>query len=91
MSGLASGFGKANRLGVMYEGTFFDGKAEGICTITTPWGNREEGEMKAGKQHGKFTSYYANGQIYNSIYKNGSRDHMNKITDTPKMAFYQNG
>ena len=90
-SGNASGFGKAIRLGVIYEGTFYEGKAEGICIIKSPWGNREEGEMKAGKRHGKSTSYYASGQIYNCVFKNGSREHMKKITDTPKTAYYQNG
>ena len=47
--------------------------------------------MKAGKQHGKFTSYYASGQIYNCVFKNGVREHMKKITDTPKSAYYHDG
>jgi len=71
--GLAEGNGEAKRLGVSYKGTFHENRLEGVCTVTYPWGTREECEMKASKQHGKLTVYYANGHIFNCVFKNGER------------------
>jgi hypothetical protein len=44
-----------------------------VQSHTDEWGNRYEGEMKDGKEHGKGTMDYASGDRYTGIWVNGNR------------------
>ena len=42
---------------VTYVGTFFDDKAEGAGVLTDKWGNKFDGEQRAGRLHGDVNFY----------------------------------